>query len=188
MSEPSPRGVSTREKKRRLFFALWPTETRQHEIASAMRRRVEASCGRAIPAENLHVTLAFVGSVLESRFERVVRCGAEVSGARFHLELDQIEIWARAHVLCLTPRRTPPELAHIAEHLRFKLLSEQFEIRQEEYRPHMTLARDVRRRDVREPIGAIAWNVDDFVLVESRPGRAGSEYKVIERWPLSGSC
>ena len=78
MSEPSARRVATREKKRRLFFALWPGEARRAAIEEAMRRRVETSRGRAIPPENLHVTLVFVGGVPESRIEHVIECAARV--------------------------------------------------------------------------------------------------------------
>ncbi len=149
-----------------------------------MRSRVEASGGRPIPAENLHVTLVFIGSVPESRFERVIHAAAQVRGAPFDLEFDQIEAWARSRVLCLTSSSTPPQLIEIEEQLRFNLLGGQFDIRQEEYRPHVTLARDVGRRTMREAIAPIGWSVEDFALVESRPGRSGSKYSVVERWPL----
>lgn len=188
MSELAERGVPAREKKRRLFFALWPSGEEQRRMESAMRRRVETSRGRAIPAENLHVTLAFLGSVVTSRFERVVECARRVSGTPFFFDLDQIEVWARARVLCLTCSSTPPELMRLEEQLRFNILSEHFDIRQEEYKPHVTLARDVRGRNMREPIAPpMGWNVEEFVLVESRPGRSGSEYSVVERWPLATS-
>lgn|SRR5512138_1127370 len=177
-------GRAGREQRRRLFFALWPTEAQQRAIEAAMRGRVEASRGRAIPVENVHVTLAFLGSVAADRFERVIRSATQVRGGRFEVEFDQIEVWARARVLCLTSRHTPSPLVHIEEQLRFNLLSEQFDIRQEEYRPHVTLARDVRGRNMREEIAPIGWSVEDFVLVESRPGRSGSKYTVVERWPL----
>lgn len=187
MSEPSARRVATREKKRRLFFALWPGEARRAAIEEAMRRRVETSRGRAIPPENLHVTLVFVGGVAESRLEHVIDCAARVRGVRFELDFDQLEVWGRARVLCLTTSRVPSALAHLEEQLRFNLLNAQFDIRQEEYRPHVTLARDVRKRNTRESIAPIAWPVEDFVLAESRPMRSGSEYRVVERWKLPGS-
>jgi 2'-5' RNA ligase len=184
MPESSLAGGRTRERRRRLFFALWPSSARQREIEVTMRGRVEASRGRAIPAENLHVTLVFLGSVVESRFERVLRAAEQVRSAPFDLAFDQIEVWARSRVLCLTTSALPSSLAQLEEQLRFKLLSEQFDIRQEEYRPHVTLARDVARRNTREAIASIGWSVEDFVLVESRPGRSGSTYTVVERWPL----
>ena len=150
-----------------------------------MRARVVHSEGRAVPTRNLHVTLAFLGEVPETRVERVKQCAHSiVTDGGFVLRFDQIEIWARARVLCLTAERTPDVLLRLFEQLRFKLLNEQFEVRHEEYRPHVTLARDVRRRNAREPIDPIELRVDEFVLVQSQRGSAGSEYAIIERWSL----
>lgn len=185
MTELPASARSTVEKKRRLFFALWPSDAQQQTIETVMRPRVESSRGRAIPARNLHVTLAFLGSVPASRFEAVVASADAVRATPFDIAFDQLEIWARSHVLCLTTSRVPAELARLEERLRFNLLSEQFEIRQEEYRPHVTLARDVKRHNHREAIEPIGWHVSDFVLVHSRSGPSGSEYEVIRRWPLS---
>jgi 2'-5' RNA ligase len=54
----------------------------------------------------------------------------------------------------------------------------------QEFRPHVTLARDVPRMRSIETIRPIEWRVDDFVLVESNMTKTGSEYSVLERWPL----
>lgn len=187
MAERSADGRSSVEKKRRLFFAVWPPDVQQQTIEAIMRPRVESSRGRAVPARNLHVTLAFLGSIPDARFEAVLACASAVRGDAFHLAFDQLEIWARAHVLCLTTSRMPAELAQIEERLRFNLLNEQFDIRQEDYRPHVTLARDIKRRNHREAIPPLGWRVAEFVLVQSRSGPSGSEYEVIRRWALQGN-
>jgi 2'-5' RNA ligase len=185
---PERNGVGTGPKRPpalRLFFALWPSEAQQQALEQAMRARVEATRGRAIPARNLHVTLAFLGSVPNSRIESVTACAGKLRGRAFELRWDQLEIWARSHVLCLTTSRMPSQLAHLEEQLRFNLLNAQFEIRQEEYRPHVTLARDVQRRNKLEAIVPISWPFAEFVLVQSRPGPSGSGYTVLDRWALA---
>lgn len=150
-----------------------------------MRSHVAQSNGRPVPTRNLHVTLAFLGEVPEARVDQVKQCARSVAtDGGFDLQFDQIEIWARARVLCLTPEHTPDVLQRLFERLRLNLLNEQFEIRHEEYRPHVTLARDVRRRNERTAVEPIGWRVDEFVLVQSQRGSAGSEYAIIDRWPL----
>jgi RNA 2',3'-cyclic 3'-phosphodiesterase len=157
----------------------------QRDIETMMRPRIEAIEGRAVPVRNLHVTLAFLGDVPDARLPSVKACAAAVGAThRFDLQFDRIEIWGRAHVLCLTTQCVPEPLLKLFERLRFNLLNEQFEVRHEEYRPHVTLARDVRRRTSEEPIEPIRWRVQDFVLVQSQRGAAGSEYAVLERWLL----
>ena len=59
-----------------------------------------------MPAENFHVTLAFVGSVPESRVAKVEAVGhqvaAEVARTPVRLTMDAIEYWKKAKVVCAT--------------------------------------------------------------------------------------
>nr|MBO2489766.1 RNA 2',3'-cyclic phosphodiesterase [Gammaproteobacteria bacterium] len=184
MIESATDARSASEKRRRLFFALWPPEAQQQAIEATMRPHVEAVRGRAIPARNLHVTLAFLGGVPASRFDAVISCAEAVRGEPFEIAFDQLETWGRARVLCVATSRIPTALARLEEQLRLNLVRERFDIRQQKYRPHVTLARDVRRGDTRAPLVPVRWRVQDFVLAESRPGPSGSEYEVIGRWAL----
>jgi 2'-5' RNA ligase len=188
MNEPRTSGPFSGEKRRRLFFALWPPEAAQQAIEMTLRTHVAANRGRAIPARNLHVTLVFLGSVPESRLSAVEDCAAAVRGRPFEIVFDRLEVWSRARVLCLTASQVPQTLAQLEEQLRFNLLRERFEIRREaEFRPHVTLVRDVRVRAPQEPIAPVSWRAQEFVLAESRPGLGGSEYTVLRRWALVGN-
>ena len=53
------------------------------------------------------------------------------------------------------------------------------------YRPHVTVAREVRRAP--RATGSIAahWPVADFALVVSQTDPAGVRYAVLARWPLA---
>ena len=53
------------------------------------------------------------------------------------------------------------------------------------YRPHVTLAREVRRLDERLLPRAFPWESADFVLVESLSVAEPPRYKVVARWPLA---
>jgi 2'-5' RNA ligase len=173
---------------RRLFFALWPDDVVRQRISALTREAVAESRGRPTSIANLHVTVIFLGEVAEERLPSVRAAGAGTQAEPFDLEFDAIEVWKRSGVLSLTARETPPALLDLVEQLRFRLLEAQFNLRPEDYRPHVTLARRVLRRNLRRAIPAIRWHVRDFALVESRPKldeRAdGSSYTVLERWPL----
>jgi 2'-5' RNA ligase len=64
------------------------------------------------------------------------------------------------------------------------LRDERAEASEREFRPHITLARDLPRRRQPEAVQPLLMKVNDFVLVDSRPGPSGSQYEVLRRWPL----
>lgn len=170
---------------RRLFFALWPTDEFRDELVSATHSLARDSGGRVIPPKNLHVTLLFLGQVPEERFAAVQQAGeACANESAFELSFDRAEVWGRANLLALTTSSTPPEASRLAEKLRHSLRDEVAATSEHEFRPHMTLARDLPRRRRAEPFNPLRMKVNDFVLVESRPGPSGSQYSVVARWPL----
>lgn len=172
---------------RRLFFALWPSDEFRSHLVKATQTIARDSGGRVIPPENLHVTLLFLGQVSPARFEAVQQAGAECANApAFELNFDRTEIWGRANLLALTTSATPPEASQLAEKLRDSLLAEIAATSEHEFRPHITLARDLPRGRRPEPVEPLLMKVNDFVLVQSRPGPSGSQYSVLARWPLVG--
>ena len=170
---------------RRLFFALWPSDEFRDELVSTTQAMAHESGGRVIPPENLHVTLLFLGQVAQPRLEAVQQAAAACANLHgFELSLDRVEVWGRAKLLCLTTSSTPAVATELAEKLRNSLRDEALAISEHEFRPHVTLARDLPRRRPSEPIKPLRMKVNAFVLVESRPGPAGSQYSAIARWPL----
>lgn len=170
---------------RRLFFALWPSDEFRNDLVSATRAMTDDSGGRVIPPENLHVTLLFLGQIPEARFEAVQQAAdACANEPAFELSFDRAEIWGRAHLLCLTTSATPPTATGLAEKLRHSLRAEVSGTSEHDFRPHITLARDLPRHARAQPMQPLCMKVNDFVLVESRPGPRGSQYAVLTRWPL----
>lgn len=168
---------------RRLFFALWPTSAEQEAFERLMLPFVAASGGRAIPARNLHVTLAFLGQVPEPRVAVAKQCAHRVgSCGRIELQFHRVEVWKRARVLALLPSGTPAALSDLVERLKFNLLSEHFETRAEEYRPHITVARDAGKRIDEALPHPILWTTTRFVLVQSETTASGSNYSVLHYW------
>ena len=176
------------DKNRRLFFALWPTDSIRSELAAAAASH--ASLGRVIAARNLHITLVFIGAVAPQRVAAVGEVAQSVQkltfDGRFLVHLDAVEFWRRSSLICLTAGQTPPELLAIVERLRAGLRERGFELREHEtFRPHVTLVRDVARGSKVAGAASVLWPVDSFALVESKVGQRGSEYTVLELWRLS---
>ena len=57
----------------RLFFALWPEPDTQRRWHEELASYVKPLGGRRVPAENLHLTLAFLGEVPGTRINALLR-------------------------------------------------------------------------------------------------------------------
>ena len=66
---------------RRLFFAFWPDEMERQRLVQATAGAAGMSGGRLVPAESLHVTLAFLGSVPERRIPELHSLARQVAKA-----------------------------------------------------------------------------------------------------------
>lgn len=173
---------------RRLFFALWPPDAVRARLAAEVQ--AHAALGRAIPSQNLHVTLVFLGAVAEPRLPLVLDAARSAQkltfDGKFMLHLERVEFWRRSSLVCLTAERTAPQLRALVASLQSGLREHGFEPREhEEFRPHVTLVRDVRQGLSGAASAPVQWPVESFVLVESRVGQRGSQYSVLEEWPLA---
>ena len=169
----------------RLFFALWPSDEFRADLVAATQSIASASGGRVIPPENLHVTLLFLGQIARERLDAVQQAGiACANSSAFELSFAHTEIWGRANLLALTTSSIPPQASQLAGKLRDSLRDEVARTSEHEFRPHITLARDLPRRSQPRQIKPLSMKVNDFVLVQSRPGAGGSQYSVVARWPL----
>ncbi len=181
------------ERSHRLFFALWPDTAMQAALEGATRAIVQASDGRAVPAANFHLTLAFLGSVPESRIEAVRAVAAQLAGT-FHLRdepidlaLDHAEHWRKSEILCAVASATPPIAVSLAEQLKRALLAAGFAPDLKPFRAHATFARKVRRVTCELDMFPVRWTFRDFRLIESRTDAAGSIYSAREIWVLDES-
>jgi RNA 2',3'-cyclic 3'-phosphodiesterase len=207
VAEPSSRAATSPEPTRRLFFALWPDETMREAMARATQEAARASGGRPVPAGNLHVTLAFLGSVPEGRLPELAAIGRRVaplsgegesSGCDepgVELVFDHLEYWRGAHVLCALPARQPACAATLARRLQERLSESGFAPdpataqsagfnMAKPFRPHVTLARKALRLPRPMEMEAVTWRFAEFVLVQSKTDPEGAEYRVLESFTL----
>lgn len=170
---------------RRLFFALWPSPALRRKLADENAALLLGSGGKPIPDANLHVTVIFLGEQPAQRLDDILEAAASASVPAFTLSFDRAESWSRSRVLVLSATRTLSELAALVDRLHISLLGRQIQLKREEYRPHVTLARKLPRTWPPRPIEPLQWPVQEFVLAESVPGAEGPRYEVLARWPLA---
>jgi RNA 2',3'-cyclic 3'-phosphodiesterase len=170
---------------RRLYFALWPTEAVRQQITERVQPLLSKRNARLIPPANLHVTLAFLGSVSDDALAHIMDAAGQIDSAAFDLTFDHVETWASAHIACLAITPAPAPLGRLVDCLRSSLWARNIEADPKEFKAHVTLARDWREEPLNERVDPLIWPATQFVLVESRAGHAGSEYTILNRWPLA---
>jgi 2'-5' RNA ligase len=169
----------------RTFFALWPDASARERIAALASDVVARAGGRAPRAENIHLTVAFVGNVALDRIAALKRIGASAARgvAPFTLELDRLGAFHHAGIAWLGAEVLPVELENLVFALRKQLAAKSFPVEKRLYRAHVTLARRCATIAPIE-IAPIAWRVERLTLNASELHAAGSIYRELAAWPL----
>lgn len=171
--------------QQRIFFALWPDDATRAKLAAAAAKIPLQRPARRVPDYNLHLTLHFVGSV-DSGVVDCMRLQARcVESARFEFAIDDSGRFAGAGVGWLGCSAVPDALYRLHEGLGQALMRCDYSPDARVFRPHVTVARKLRSAPTPPAFAAIAWKVDNFVLVESRATDLGVKYHVVETYPLA---
>jgi 2'-5' RNA ligase len=167
----------------RLFFALWPDAAVRSRIQAAAEALAHdrAPRGRHVRTDRFHVTLRFLGAVPDGGLEAALDAGQAIDAARFELVLDRAGGFSRARVAWLGCSNVPASLIDLHAQLHGALIARGLPVESRAYAPHVTVQRDVRGAVAEAAIDAIAWPVDEFVLIDSR---ADGGYVEVGRWPL----
>ena len=168
-------------KTRRLFYALWPDDGLRRALAAWQRRHLPKSV-RATHVQDLHITLHFLGQVDESRSAALEALGERLLLPPFALTLDQLGHWSRPAVLWAGPAEIPQPLLAFHGQLEDELEGLGFEREGRAFRPHLTLARKMRRAPEDMDFEPLEWAVAEWALLESCPGERPL-YHPLARWP-----
>jgi 2'-5' RNA ligase len=183
-----PIATPERLQTRRLFFALWPeaeTGRRLYELAGQMMR---AGAGRRIVSENIHLTLAFLGSVTEADGVCYEQAASAVPGQAFDLTLDHLGGFQRSGILWVGPGLIPEALTGLVHALHQGLRACGYVPEERPFRAHLTLARNLRHGPEEQPVAPVVWNVRRFSLVQSHTDATGARYEVLQSWELKAGA
>ncbi len=179
----------------RAFFALdLPSSARECAERAALELRSAIPKGvRWVPAENLHLTLKFLGDVaarhVPSLVERALAKLAPVSPFEVALsDFGALPNARTARVVWLGVSQGSREMARIARKLDAAGASIGVERERRPFRAHLTLGR--LRAPARVPLERaarpeeISFRVQEVVLYESRVSSNGARYSPLARLPL----
>lgn len=166
----------------RLFFALWPDAHAGALLAGLAREMADLSQGKAVPADKIHLTLAFLGEVPDGRVREAAAAAAGVRSGAFDLALDTLGWFRGARVGWIGASQPVPELLALQSSLDTGLKERSFAGEDRAYAPHVTLARKVHRPVQRRRVEPVRWRALELTLVLSET--ATGRYCTIGRWKL----
>lgn len=169
----------------RVFFSLWPKASERDALADWQTKLQPLCNGRLMRTDTLHATLVFLGEVAASRLEALQLAAEEVNAARFDLCFDEARYWGHNHILYAAPRNIPAQLLHLVSELERHLIRHHFKFEPREYKPHVTLMRNVHRNDDPLPeMLPVPWSIREFVLVQSASQDGEANYRILAKFPL----
>jgi len=166
---------------KRLFFALWPTDRQRESLREVIRPLVGSVEGRAVDRWNWHVTLVFIGKFPEQRVEELLTAVAGISCDPFRLRFDRMTFWARPKIACLHTVTVPDELTELKSSLETALLWFDRQPEALTYRPHITLARNVRNFETQTLARPVELQWSGFELMESESTTRGVHYRPLKQ-------
>ena len=163
---------------------MWPDQITRQSIVEQTKPLLINIPNKIIP-DNLHITLAFVGSVEKSQLPCLLKAARFIQTKRFTLSLDKTGCFHQEKIFWLGCQFINPELKNLVTQLNNELKRCDYKPDERLYTPHVSLARQYNSLSYPEFKNKIEWQVDSFSLIESRSTAAGVEYHVLDTWPLN---
>jgi 2'-5' RNA ligase len=179
----------------RLFLGFAPALAERHIYGVCQRLTPADELPlKWVPAENWHVTVAFLGEVDERALARLDAAVEPVTAMfrPFSLALSGLDWFPST----LKPRlltlkvETSDALLSLQREVVGALRREGFHTENRAYRPHLTLARlkGARRRfnpPALPPVATIEFQAEELVLFQSITGGQASVYRPLQRFELA---
>jgi 2'-5' RNA ligase len=181
----APAGAAPEEATLRAFYALVPPAQLRAALSELGRDRARRLHGRPVPADNIHLTLAFVGAWPRARLDALLAAGGALNADAMRITLDRHGGFRRSGVAWVAPSSAPVALGMLANSLAGNLRANAVSYDEKPFHPHLTIARKCRGSFQHGPIGPYAWEIDAVRLLASDTRAEGARYTVLATWPLA---
>jgi RNA 2',3'-cyclic 3'-phosphodiesterase len=197
---------TTDDQSLRLFTAIEIPEEHKNQIrqlTSHIQKGLDFGGAHPawVPAENLHITLAFLGSQPAERVPEVQQAMMESAAdiEPFKLSIGNLELFPtpkQPKVISIAVRGNTSAVEHIYEKLSTALSRRGFKLDERAFRPHLTLARIKSFRGLAAVRSVLSshnsfttgqFEINSIVLYRSILKRPAPEYQILERTPLATS-
>ncbi|KUF10542.1 RNA 2',3'-cyclic phosphodiesterase [Pseudoponticoccus marisrubri] len=172
----------------RLFIALTLPEPALDAVA-AVQDRLPA--GRAVPVENLHLTLAFLGDQPEDALEPLDEALRSLRAPQVALALAGAEVFGGRHGQAVAlGAEGGPDLADLHARVAARVRGAGVAMQRRRFRPHVTVARLSGRADAGALLQTLApvklgpYACGAVALTASTLHRDGAQHEVLASYPL----
>lgn len=178
----------------RLFFAL--DATAQAKPLLAIQQQLLRDVGHPesnskpspVSAENLHLTLLFLGNQPMSQIPRLSQQAGRVVEALattpFSLQLDHLGLFPKAKVAWIAPSQPPEPLLQLEAQLRRAVAALGISVEERPYRPHVTLLRKATSFPS-STVTPLTLQARALHLYESRSTPDGVRYIQLASWDFA---
>ena len=172
----------------RLFVALLLPEAAVSDLVDWQRRELVRANVRIVPAENLHVTLAFIGGRPAAEVESITAVVRAATGESTRPLFTPVRYRETRSVGMIVLSDEDGRAVGLAARV-FDGLEQLgvYERERREWLPHVTVARFRKRPLLDPPLPALGRVVSSEIAVMiSRLRPSGAQYEVVESVPLGG--
>ena len=177
MPDRGPDGSPQHASTVRLFYALWPDEGTRSKLL-ALQNGIN---GRKVDADNLHLTLAFLGNQHRDWLTLLEDVMQSLMPEAFTMQIDAYGYFSKPRIAWAGPTSPPDALMRLQRSLWQGLLDCGLRLKPVVgFRPHVTLARDAEHVDG-QLAQAIRWEVGTMALVASVATPGSVHYQLLAR-------
>ncbi len=163
--------------------------------ANTLSRLVDRlSVGRIVPAENLHLTLAFLGDVSNDDLTELHEALTSLSAPGFPLKIKGLDVFGRRPRAIWAGVEPNASLTHLQSKVTSAARRAGLTLERRRFVPHVTLTRFRQSEEAAPHVAQIVathaafelspLQVRTFALFSSHLRSDGAQYDVLERYPL----
>lgn len=170
----------------RVFFGLSPDSKTKLAI-EVWRNKAFPHFDAPVPAENFHVTLAFLGDISVKQLDTLkLHIDNIPSFTTFNVSLDKLGYWPKPKAFWLGCQQTAIEHLLLAKHIQQIVNKSGVLLQEQHYVAHLTLARKCKVSPPAPLFPAnFQWHAEHFHLFESISYSDGVHYPILQSWPIN---
>lgn len=167
--------------KKRLFFALWPSDKQRQKIDAAIQPYRSKLAGTWTERDNWHVTLFFIGGFPENDIAALLSAAHKIECPSLELKFERVFFWKRPKIICLHASYVPSQLLGLVRSLESTAQIFGIEPETRPYRAHLTIARRARFFEPITLAQPLELHWSRFHLIESVSTSSGVKYRPLDQ-------